>query len=74
MSSIFHPTERFSDRVDAYIRFRPGYPAAVLGLLTVECGLTPHHLVADVRRIFDAHQVGGQVVFHYTTEVTYVQV
>lgn len=48
MSSIFHPTERFSGRVDAYIRFRPGYPAAVLELLTFECGLTPHHLVADV--------------------------
>src|SRR5690554_292518 len=40
--------ERFSDRVDDYVRYRPGYPAAVLDLLEQECGLAPGSVVADV--------------------------
>ena len=42
------PTARFSDRVENYVRYRPGYPAKVLDLLRVECGLRPSHIVADV--------------------------
>jgi len=42
------PTQRFSSRVDNYVRYRPGYPAEILNLLRAECGLTPHTLVADV--------------------------
>src|SRR5271169_5387515 len=42
------PTARFSDRVENYVRYRPGYPAEVLDLLRVECGLQPSHTVADV--------------------------
>jgi SAM-dependent methyltransferase len=42
------PTARFSDRVENYVRYRPGYPAAVLDLLRVECGLRPSHIVADI--------------------------
>ncbi|MGA8067444.1 MAG: class I SAM-dependent methyltransferase, partial [Terriglobales bacterium] len=42
------PTTRFSDRVENYVRYRPGYPAEVLGLLQRECGLQPSHIVADV--------------------------
>jgi SAM-dependent methyltransferase len=42
------PTTRFSDRVDAYVRSRPGYPPAVLDLLRSECGLTAASVVADV--------------------------
>jgi ubiquinone/menaquinone biosynthesis C-methylase UbiE len=42
------PTARFSDRVENYVRYRPGYPAEVLDLLRVECGLRPSHIVADV--------------------------
>ena len=42
------PTARFSDRVENYVRYRPGYPAEVLDLLRVECGLRPSHVVADV--------------------------
>ncbi len=38
---------RFSDRVENYIRYRPGYPAQALQALRDECGLAPHHLVAD---------------------------
>ena len=42
------PTARFSDRVEDYVRYRPGYPPEVLGLLRAECGLRPNHIVADV--------------------------
>jgi SAM-dependent methyltransferase len=42
------PTARFSDRVQNYVRYRPGYPAEVLELLRVECGLRPSHIVADI--------------------------
>lgn len=42
------PTERFSTRVADYVKYRPGYPAAVLRLLEAECGLSPSSVVADV--------------------------
>ena len=42
------PTARFSDRVENYVRYRPGYPPEVLNLLRAECGLRPSHIVADV--------------------------
>ena len=42
------PTARFSDRVENYVRYRPGYPPAVLELLRTECGLQPNHVVADI--------------------------
>jgi ubiquinone/menaquinone biosynthesis C-methylase UbiE len=41
-------TSRFSDRVENYVRYRPGYPSYVLETLTEECGLMPSHRVADV--------------------------
>lgn len=41
-------TSRFSDRVENYIRYRPGYPPQVLGCLRRECGLTSAHVIADV--------------------------
>ena len=41
-------TSRFSDRVDNYIRYRPGYPAEVLHTLRKECGLTAADVIADV--------------------------
>jgi SAM-dependent methyltransferase len=41
-------TSRFSDRVDNYVRYRPGYPAEVLHILQRECGLAPGHTIADV--------------------------
>ena len=40
--------ERFSSRVADYVRYRPGYPPALLDLLRRECGLGPRHVVADV--------------------------
>ena len=41
-------TTRFSDRVENYVRYRPGYPPEVLELLRAECGLQAHHVVADI--------------------------
>ena len=35
-------------RVDSYIRYRPGYPNAVLDLLQSECRLGARHAIADV--------------------------
>jgi SAM-dependent methyltransferase len=42
------PTARFSDRVENYVRYRPGYPREVLDLLRDECGLEPRHIIADI--------------------------
>jgi SAM-dependent methyltransferase len=40
--------QRFSNRVADYVRYRPGYTAALLDLLRAECGLRSQHVVADV--------------------------
>jgi SAM-dependent methyltransferase len=42
------PTRRFSNRVEDYVKYRPDYPRAVVGLLEDECGLTRESVVADV--------------------------
>jgi SAM-dependent methyltransferase len=39
---------RFTDRVDDYVKYRPGYPPEVLDLLARECGLGQACTVADV--------------------------
>ena len=44
----YGPTERFTARVDAYMRYRPRYPDAIVETLTAEAGLTPASVVADV--------------------------
>jgi len=41
-------TKRFSSRVENYIKFRPGYPDALIDLLTEECRLTQQSIIADV--------------------------
>jgi SAM-dependent methyltransferase len=41
-------TQRFSSRVDNYVRYRPGYPPEVLELLKSECGLTPYSVIGDI--------------------------
>lgn len=41
-------TSRFSDRVENYVRYRPGYPPEVLVALKTECGLLPTHVIADI--------------------------
>lgn len=42
------PTKRFSNRVENYVLYRPGYPTAVLDLLRDECGLTETAVIADI--------------------------
>src|SRR5437868_1123344 len=42
------PTQRFSSRVENYVRYRPGYPPAVIDLLKNECALTRDAVIADV--------------------------
>src|SRR3954453_5767739 len=41
-------TRRFSDRVEHYVKYRPGYPPAVLPYLREQAGLTEASVVADV--------------------------
>jgi hypothetical protein len=41
-------TLRFTGRVEAYRRFRPRYPVAILGILQTKSGLAPESIVADV--------------------------
>ena len=43
-----NPTTRFSDRVENYIKYRPGYPPGVIASLKEHCGLTPETIIADV--------------------------
>jgi SAM-dependent methyltransferase len=48
MPAAKNSTARFSNRVDNYIRFRPGYPAEVLAVLEREANLTADAVIADV--------------------------
>ena len=41
-------TQRFSSRVENYIRYRPDYPHAVIECLRANCDLTAHAEIADV--------------------------
>lgn len=43
-----NPTERFSNRVDAYDAYRPGYPLEVLGVVRGRTHLADHAVVADI--------------------------
>ncbi|MBI5773133.1 MAG: class I SAM-dependent methyltransferase [Verrucomicrobia bacterium] len=42
------PTQRFSSRVENYVRYRPSYPNEVVDWLRSECGLTADSTVADI--------------------------
>lgn len=41
-------TQRFSSRVENYVRYRPAYPPAIIPFLAGECGLTPNDVIADI--------------------------
>jgi ubiquinone/menaquinone biosynthesis C-methylase UbiE len=45
---VNNATQRFSSRVDHYVRYRPGYPPEVLAILKAECGLTRDSVIADI--------------------------
>lgn len=59
--------ERFSSRVKNYARYRPGYPAAIIDLLTSECGLSSNSVVADIGsgtgKLSEIFLKNGNVVF-----------
>jgi len=42
------PKQRFSNRVEDYVRCRPGYPRAILDLLSEQCGLATESVIADI--------------------------
>jgi len=46
--SVTDSKQRFSSRVADYIRYRPGYPCAILDALRDDSGLTPSSIIADV--------------------------
>lgn len=41
-------TSRFSDRVEKYVLYRPGYPPEAMDTLKSACGLRPNHVIADI--------------------------
>jgi SAM-dependent methyltransferase len=45
---MLDPTQRFSSRVENYIKYRPDYPKPILALLRRDCGLTPASVIADI--------------------------
>lgn len=46
--STINNTERFSNRVDNYVRYRPHYPVAIIPFLTEAIGLNTNWTVADI--------------------------
>ncbi|HET9137678.1 MAG TPA: class I SAM-dependent methyltransferase [Candidatus Kapabacteria bacterium] len=48
MKTDLHSTQRFSDRVENYIKYRPHYPQDVLSVLSKNIGLSPSSIIADV--------------------------
>lgn len=45
---VSNATSRFSDRVENYVRYRPGYPHEALQVLKAECGLRAEQTIADI--------------------------
>jgi SAM-dependent methyltransferase len=48
MQTSLDPKGRFSNRVENYVRYRPGYPTEIIALLRDECGLTSNSVIADI--------------------------
>jgi SAM-dependent methyltransferase len=40
--------QRFSSRVADYVRYRPGYPPALIDVLRKHCSFMPEHIIADI--------------------------
>lgn len=45
---MMDPTQRFSSRVDNYIKYRPGYPQELITTLQEECLLIATDVIADI--------------------------
>jgi SAM-dependent methyltransferase len=41
-------TERFQNRVDDYVRYRPSYPAEMMTKIIEHCGIDPSSVIADI--------------------------
>ncbi|MEM7538075.1 MAG: hypothetical protein AAF639_38255 [Chloroflexota bacterium] len=39
---------RFNGLIDNYASYRPRYPQKIIDVLQAECGLTHHHIIADI--------------------------
>jgi precorrin-6B methylase 2 len=48
MAVAVKTADRFSNRVDDYVRARPGYPPEVVATLVARFGLAPTWTIADV--------------------------
>ena len=44
----FNSIERFSDRVENYIKYRPHYPKEIISFLNNECGFDRNKIAADI--------------------------
>lgn len=42
------PTQRFTDRVDSYVKYRPAYPSGAIRFFREKLGLKTAHSVADI--------------------------
>lgn len=45
---MLSPEQRFSDRVENYVRYRPHYPAEIISWLAEHAGLTANSCIADI--------------------------
>lgn len=43
-----NPTQRFSDRVGNYVKYRPSYPVEIIAFLRSRLGLNPASIIADI--------------------------
>lgn len=48
MTASSDPKSRFTSRVADYVKYRPGYPAAIIAVLRERVGLSPSWTIADV--------------------------
>jgi SAM-dependent methyltransferase len=48
MEFMMDPTQRFSTRVDNYVKYRPRYPHAVIEALDRECAFSSSAVIADI--------------------------
>ena len=42
------PVDRFSSRVESYVKYRPGYPSEIVDFLSADYGLTAQSIIADI--------------------------
>ena len=61
--SAMDSTQRFSTRVEAYVKYRPGYPAAMLDFLARELA----------KRIENELEYPGQIKVHVLRETKVVE-